>query len=200
MMIATSVNPPSASVCAIVASTGVSTLKCDGTPRQAWSDTKNVSTTQAAVNKPSKKARERFLIGSNDAITVTLIKVKPNERPNVAGLRSDNGPSHVPPRVSSIARWMMPLNMSRPPVQYAARSMIFTSQVGRGVAKSAPAGELGSNRKLEVRTIVGDARFRPTTKVSHGNPSAGACIGRLATVLASFRFLSTADRWNRAGP
>src|SRR4029453_7292018 len=128
-MIATSVNPPSASVCAIAASKGVSTLKCDGTPRQVWSDTRNVSSTHAAVNKPRRSARERFLSGTNEAITVTLTNVKPNERPKVAGLRSDNGPCHVPPLVSRITRWKTPLRISRPPVQYAARSMAFTSQV-----------------------------------------------------------------------
>src|SRR4029434_3501365 len=147
MMVATSVNPPSASVCAIAASKGVSTLKCDGTPRQVWSDTKNVSTTQAAVNTPSNRARKRFLSGRNEAITVTLTKVKPNERPNVAGLRSDSGPSHVPPLVSSMARWMTPLRISSPPVQYAARSMTLTSQVCPGaLVDAACAAQLGAAR------------------------------------------------------
>src|SRR4029453_8504297 len=154
MMIPTTVNPPSASVCAIAASTGVSTLKCDGTPRQAWSETKNVSTTQAAVNKPSKMAPERFLIGGTEPTTVPLIRVKPNERPNVAGLRNDNGPSHVPPLVTSMARWMTPLRISRAPVQYAARSMAFTSQVRPGaLVDAARAAELGSARPTAMIQI-----------------------------------------------
>src|SRR5262245_39522256 len=140
MTIATSVNPPSASVCAIAASKGVSTLKCDGTPRQVWSDTRNVSSTHAAVNKPSSRVRERFLSGRDEAISVTFTKVKPNERPNVVGLRSDRGPSHVRPLVSSTARCMTPLRIRTPPVQYATRSMPFISHRRPGLVaiQSAP--------------------------------------------------------------
>ncbi len=85
-MIATSVNPPTASVWATAASNGVSTLKCDGTPRHACSDTRNVSRTHAAAKTPSSNVRVRSLRGMNEAMSVTLTNVRPKERPNVVGL------------------------------------------------------------------------------------------------------------------
>jgi len=50
-------------------------------------------------------------------MTVTLINVKPKERPNVAGLRSDKGPSHAPPLIRSTTPWITPLRISRPPTE-----------------------------------------------------------------------------------
>ena len=65
--------------------------------------------------------------GRNEAINVTLTRVRPKDRPNVVGLRNDSGPSHVPPLTSSTARWMTPLTSSRTAAEYAARSTAFTS-------------------------------------------------------------------------
>jgi hypothetical protein len=101
---ATSVNPPAASARVTAASNGVSMLKCDGTPRHACKETRRVSRTHAAAKAPSRSVRVRSLIDTSDASSVTLISVRPNERPNVVGLRSDSGPSQEPPPINNTAR------------------------------------------------------------------------------------------------
>ena len=112
---ATRVNPPRASVCATTASSGVSILKCDGTPRHACSETRNVSRTHAAAKIPSSRVRVRSSSDTNEAIHVTLMSVTPKERPKVVGFRNDRGPSHEPPLVNRMARWTSPPRMSRAP-------------------------------------------------------------------------------------
>ncbi|HEY4570975.1 MAG TPA: hypothetical protein VIH10_16010 [Kribbella sp.] len=47
--------PPAARVCAMVASTGVSSLKCDGTCRHTCTEISATSAVQAAVNNPNNQ-------------------------------------------------------------------------------------------------------------------------------------------------
>jgi len=81
-------------------------FRCDGTPRHACTDTSTVSTTHAAVNSASHDIRARTR--SSEVTQVTVARVVPNDRPNVAALRSEVGPVQDPPVVSRIATCTSP--------------------------------------------------------------------------------------------
>jgi hypothetical protein len=115
IVVITMANPPAASVMDTAVSNGVSKLKCDGTPRHACMDTSDVSTTHVTVNAPSRRFRVRGIIGTKWVTHATVASVSPKERPNVAGLRSDTGPVHVPPETISTTRCTSPLRNSSPP-------------------------------------------------------------------------------------
>src|SRR5438132_1326763 len=109
---------------AITASHVVSMLKREGTPRHACSVTNAVSSTQPTVNAPRSVERARLPRRRNDATHTMVISVTPNDSPNVAALRSDSGPCHVPPPMTRIARWISPLPTNSTPTTYPTRSTV----------------------------------------------------------------------------
>src|SRR4051794_7001068 len=114
--------PPIARVIETTVSNEVSKSKCDGTPRHTCMVTSAVSTTHAPVNTPSSTARVRSGSATNEVAHVTASRVSPNESPNVAALRYDNGPSHESPLEISTQRWTTPLVHRSAPTAYATWS------------------------------------------------------------------------------
>ncbi len=110
--VSTMTKPPPARVIDTTVSAGVLKLKCDGTPRQACTVTSATSTTQATVKATSSAARGRRRIDSRPVAQVTEARVRPKERPKVAALRSDSGPSQVRPVTSSTVTCARPLTNS----------------------------------------------------------------------------------------
>ncbi len=84
--------------------------------------TRAVSSTDTAVNTPSRRARTRGRTVRNDVAQATVTRVSPKESPNVTALRSDTGPSHEPPDPTSTPTCTRPLPSSTDPITYATRS------------------------------------------------------------------------------
>lgn len=108
--------PNAARIRVTTVSKPVSSLKCDGTRRHAWSVIRAVSTTQAAANTPRTRTRARSPSRTNEATHAIVTRVSPNDRPKVTGLRHDTGPVHGPPSTAKTTRWTRPDAMSAAPI------------------------------------------------------------------------------------
>src|SRR5216683_1713151 len=97
----TSTAPPTASDMATVWLNGVSVLKWDGTWRHACREMPPTSTMQSAAKIPSSHERKRRLRTRYEVTQVIAMRVNPNDRPKVVGLRQDTGPSQGPPRTKN---------------------------------------------------------------------------------------------------
>lgn len=91
----------------MAALSGASVLKCDGTFRHACTVMPDTSRTQSAANRPSSQARALDDSRRYEEIQVIEMRLIPNDRPKVTGLRHDSGPNRGlgsmmnPPRCST---------------------------------------------------------------------------------------------------
>ncbi|WP_345404844.1 hypothetical protein [Nonomuraea salmonea] len=102
-------------------SSAVMSLKCDGTPRARCTLTHSTSSAVEPHSSTDTSHPDHVGARRRPPIQPSVSVVRPNETPNVTGLRHDSEPSADPPTTAQTTPCARPVRMRAAPTTYASR-------------------------------------------------------------------------------